>query len=279
MKRLFFRAKISVLSQFSSWFERINHLLVESIFATSKKIKTSNVEKLLKELCENAEVIIERAERYSQNPNFMPNEKELAYYYFLLKHYGAVYESRFGLIPPIQVFNEHRMALDHFIRAKSYTDTDREKHIGKAADHILRGLLDILKLNCAELKKIISKRHASFSLKILGGASDGEYIKEFVKLQNTAESKLYEAKCSEHNLEGIENPKIETVNKFIYAFVTHNEWHELQSKNMGALHFHRARYYAAKGITVIGSFLIGIAAGVIANHFFDIFNVIAEWLG
>jgi len=270
MKRLFLHVKISVLSRFSLWIERTNHLVVESIFTTSKKIKANDVEKLLKELCENADAIIEKANKYSQNPNFTQDEKDLAYYYFLLKHYSADYESRFGLIPPIQVFNEHRMALDHFIRAKSYTGTDREKHTGKAADHILRGLLDILKLNCAELKEITSKRHSLFPLKVLGGASDGEYIKEFVKLQNTAESKLYEAKCIEANLEISENQKVESVNKFIYAFVAHNAWHEFQSKKMGALLFHSAWYYSIKGITVIGSLLIGIAAGVVANHFFDI---------
>jgi hypothetical protein len=262
MKRLFFRAKISALSLISLWLERINHFVVEYIFVTSKKIQPPPINVGLKELCKKSDAVIKQAKEYSKKSNFTQNEEHLAYYYYLLKHYSSIYESYFGLIPPVQVFNEHRMALDHFIRAKASND---DKHIGKATDHILRGLLDILKLNCAELKKIISKRYASFSLKVWGGVSDGEYIKKYAKLQYTAESLLYEAKCCEYHLENAENSMVETANKFIYAFAAHNEWYEFQSKKMGEAIFHLARYYMIKGITVIAS----IATGVVACYIFS----------
>jgi hypothetical protein len=60
--------------------------------------------------------IIEKAKLYREKSSFQDLEKEIPYYYFILKNFIAVHESHFGTV---QVYNEHRMALDHFIRAKT----------------------------------------------------------------------------------------------------------------------------------------------------------------
>jgi len=40
---------------------------------------------------------------------FPESEREIPYYYYIVKNFIAEHESRFGTIP-IQVHNEHRMA-------------------------------------------------------------------------------------------------------------------------------------------------------------------------
>jgi hypothetical protein len=270
MKKLFLRAKKSVLSKLSLWLEQTDYSVRESIFAINEKIRTSDVEEELEKLRTEAETIINKAEEYRQAPGFMDEEKDLVYYYFLLKHYIAEYESYFDIVPPVQVFNEHRMTLDHFIRAKrAVHEKNREEDMNKATDHMLRGLLDILKLNCAGLRTKIVKRHAYIPHKVLGGVSNGEYIKEFIKLQNIAEDSINAAKRSDYIQNG-DDKKINLANKFIYAYIAHNRWYRFQFEHKGEVFFQYAWYYLIKGGTVVVSFLTGIAAGLAANHFSDI---------
>jgi hypothetical protein len=74
--------------------------------------ETKEAKNALDKLFLSSDIIIERAKEYAKKSSFSESEKEIPYYYFIVKNFIAEHESRFGTIP-IQVHNEHRMALDH----------------------------------------------------------------------------------------------------------------------------------------------------------------------
>lgn len=256
MKNLLLRVTRDILSKISVLLEKLNYRVQVRIFALYKQIKPNNIKKLR----ERADCVIRTAKQYSQTDSFTQDEQNLAYYYYLIKHYTAVYESYFGLVPPIQIFNEHRMALDHIIRAKDHKH--RAKNIEKATNHILRGLLDILKLSCAELKTTIQTEHNKYPPKVWGLVSDGEYIKNFFELQNTAENSMCDAKCSDYRLSGIDCQDTNIVDKFIYALEAHNEWRLFQIANRGKATISYAWYHIIKG----SSFAVAVGIGLCVNY-------------
>jgi len=166
--------------------------------------------------------------------------KELLYYNFSLRYFVAYYESRFDTIP-LQVYNEYRMAYDHFMRF-FIDEGDADSNWDKALSHTRRGVLDILKLNCFWLQEFISKRHTSIPKKALDFISNGEYIKNYSKLQTNAEVALWEAKRKEIEISSDPEKNIETVGYFIKAFLAHLNWDEYQHKNMGNTAFITAKY-------------------------------------
>jgi hypothetical protein len=188
MKRWLLHAKLRVLSTIHLLLEEyIDHPVEETTF---KLHCPPNTEKVLSELRENAQVMMDKAETYSKEAGFAKSEKALAKYYFLLKHHIAEFESCFGLVPPLQIFNEHRMALDHIIRARCANGTAIEtENMDKAANHIIRGLLDILKITCAQQRKKILEYHRHYPLKL--SVLGENYVKNFLERQDIAE-KLYE---------------------------------------------------------------------------------------
>lgn len=155
--------------------------------------ETKEAKKALDELFLSPDTIIKKAKKYAEESSFTESEKEIPYYYLIVKIFIAEHESRFGTIP-IQIYNEHRMALDHLVRAKkSYYDKNTKNAIG----HLRRALLDIVKLNCAGLRREIDKRQATIPKKALGLISNGDYIKGYIDMQNEAEDLLNKASLSD----------------------------------------------------------------------------------
>jgi len=152
------------------------------------------------------------------------------------------------------------MALDHIIRAKA--TNSGMTNMEKATNHILRGLLDILKLNCAELKTTIQKEHDGYPRKVWGLVADGEYIKNFIELQNTAENSICEAKCNDYRLDENSCWDVDVVNKFIYALEAHDEWRQYQREYRGRVFVGYTWYHIIRG----SSLLLAIIAGFVANY-------------
>jgi len=222
-----------------------------------KKAKES-----LSKLFKSPELIIEKAREYSEKSSFKETEKEIPYYYFMVKHFIAEHESRFGTIP-IQIHNEHRMTLDHIVRSGV---SDCIGNMNKAIGHLRRALLDIIKLNCAGLRKEIDKRHNAIPKKALGLISNGDYIKNFIEKQNEAEDSLNEARCEDHKIGNDIDANIEIVNLFIKAYIAHYEWYKYQYKNMGNALMIKTKYYVIAGYPLLISFVIGFVVNLIYDY-------------
>jgi hypothetical protein len=100
--------------------------------------KSAEAENGLDKLFSSPNHIIEKAKKYQKDSLFKDLEREIPYYYFVLKNFIAVHESNFGTIP-VQIYNEHRMALDHFVRAKT---SNYKEHINSAIGHLRRAVLE-----------------------------------------------------------------------------------------------------------------------------------------
>jgi len=266
MRIFFFNIEKSILSWLNLWLGRIDCFIIDRIFAINRKLKTND----LGNLSAKAVDLMEAARIHSENLAFEPDHRDFIYYHYLTKYYTAVFESYFGTIPPIQVFNESRMALDHLVRARE-KEEDRAENIGKATDHALRALLDLLKLNCVGLKEKIQKEHNRYPSNALGLVSDGDYIKRFAELRNNAEKCMFEAKFSDYNLEVSGCKKKEVANKFIHAFDAHNEWLQFQHEYRGKIIVGCTKYHILRA----GSFLFVIISGIVVCY---ISSEITEWI-
>ena len=239
----------------------------------SKLNKKTNDDKKLKEDLEKCpdkyESIVLAADKFSENPNFSDNhQKEIAYYYFLVKYFTAVLEATSKTIP-LQVFNEHRMALDHFIRAKANNDNDNIKS-GKG--HLYRALLDVLKLINAGLRNEIDKKQNSIPQKALGLISNGDYIKEYTSKKNEAEELLFDARCEDYKIGNDYTENKEVANRYIKAYIAHREWHKYQTDNMGNVLAIKTRYYMLKGLPVITTSIISLIIGILLEHYKQILD-------
>ena len=273
MPRWFLAAKLRVLSTIRLLLEEyVDHPVEETTF---KLHGLPNTEQVLSELRGNAQVMMDKAGSYSENPGFTKSEKALAKYYFLLKHHIAEFESCFGLVPPLQIFNEHRMALDHIIRARCASGTAAEtENMEKAANHVVRGLLDILKIACARQRKKILECHKHYPLKL--SVLGEKYVKNFLEHQDMAEKCMNEAKHGDCGLCGFGIPDMDdVVKKFITAFIAHNKWHQYQNEHTGYIFVRYMWSHAVKG----GSLIVAVIVGLIANHFFDIVGVVMKFFG
>jgi hypothetical protein len=259
MRTFFFCIAKFVLSKLNLLLGRIDYFIIDRIFAINQCLKTNSTGNLYAK----ADEVINEAKKHSENPAFKQKERDFVYYYYLTKHYTAVFESFFGIIPPIQIFNESRMALDHIIRARE-KEEDSAENMGKAANHALRGLLDILKLNCAGLRKKIQKEHKKYPSKLLGLVSNGDYIKMFVELQNKAETSMFEAKLGES-----ERIKTDVAKKFIYAFEAHNEWLQFQQEYRGTVIAVYAKYRTIRAMSFLFWAITSVITAVIACYIWE----------
>jgi hypothetical protein len=230
--------------------------------------KFEEAQKSLEKLFSSPSYIIEKANEYRERSSFKDSEREIPYYYFMLKHFVAIHESCFETIP-IQIHNEHRMALDHFIRART---NHHEEHTKSVIGHLRRAVLDIVKLNCAGLREEMDKRQNAIPKKALGLVSNGDYIKNYIKKQNEAESLLNEARCEDHKIGNNIELNEEIVNLYVKAYVAHYEWYKFQCENMGNALFIKTRYYVLIGLPVLISFLVGFAVNIVYGYLKQIFG-------
>lgn len=75
-----------------------------------------------------------------------------AYLYFIARFMVAVYEARMGRLP-IQVWNEYRNALDHFMRFVTNPVDENTAQLSRMEGHIQRAVLDICKFFCHAMEE------------------------------------------------------------------------------------------------------------------------------
>jgi len=260
MRTFFFCIAKFVLSKLNLLLGRIDYFIIDRIFAINQCLKTNSIGNLYAK----ADEVINEAKKHSENPAFKQNERDFVYYHYLTKHYTAVFESFFGIIPPIQIFNESRMAISHFIVAKEKKEDDKNdsaENMSKAVNHMLRGLLDLLKLNCYELRKKILKEHEKYPPKAIGLVSNGDYIKVFTELKNTAEDCMFKAKLGESD-----RIKTEVANKFIYALDAHDKWLQHQRENCGKIIAALTKYHIIRAGSILFAIMTGIITGIITYY-------------
>jgi hypothetical protein len=203
--------------------------------------------------------------------------KELAYYHFMLRHILAYYEARVD-VAPVQIYNEYRMAFDHYMRR---VEMNNEGHEKKALAHLLRANLDIIKLGCYWLKEYCEKKHRWMPKKALGIISNGEYIKTYTKLQVCAEGLFREAKEKEVLID--ESDNMDILDKFLVAFLKYKEWNEYQENNLENVMFINMKYYLIVGFPLMFTAVMGAIIGFILSRLLensgiviDVFNKIAH---
>jgi hypothetical protein len=139
--------------------------------------------------------------------------------------------------------------------------------------NLRRALLDIIKLNCAGLRKEIDKRHNAIPKKALGLISNGDYIKDFIKKQNEAEDLLNEARCEDRKIGDDIDVNIGIVNLFIKAYIVHYEWYKFQYENMGNALMIKTKYYVIAGYPLLISFIIGFVVNLIYDYLKEILGI------
>lgn len=156
--------------------------------------------------------------------------------YFLTKQTIAICEAR-SIFLPLQVYNEFRSALDHYMRAVTAAKDPknaRSKHLRSMEGHIQRAFLDMVKLGCADIRAKIDVVHKSYRKEALGIAGCGHsYMNKMHALLFKAEQLLTEAKAKEPELG--DTAEAEVRHAFLVAFRAHYLAHEHQKNSIPML--------------------------------------------
>lgn len=187
--------------------------------------------------------------------------KEIVFIYFVMKQTSAIYEAESKQLP-IQVFNEMRNALDHFVRSLIYpNEEDREsKNIEQMNRHIQRAFLDTSKLLCAFYDEKAKYRHSKFSDEAVGVLNQGDYQKEFTSLQNKAHETFTNAKLLDYKL-GTEN-SLDVREEYISAVIAHKKLLDYQTVNYPKLKWMQTRISLLKGMKWSSAIFASLIAGV-----------------
>ena len=194
-----------------------------------------------------------------------PNLKAVSQNYFLLKQTLAVYEA-YNRAIPIQILNEMRNAVDHHVRGLVQEDPqETEKHFKKMDGHIQRALLDLIKVACAYYDVNIRKRHKFFSRKAIGLVDNGEYIKDFSRLQNEAYLYFVDAKREDFRLGDDQSENDEVKRKYVTALIAHKNLDDFQVGNLYKVRWGAAKHYILKGWGYASAIIIGALGSYLAG--------------
>ncbi len=230
----------------------------------------SKTQEELDEIAKGVNEFLEHPSELSETISEHNNKyKEIVRSYFILKQISAMYEAESKILP-IQVFNEMRNALDHFIRSLIHPeDVEREaENIEQMRRHIQRAFLDISKLLCAFYDSSTKDRHLKFSDEAIGIVQEGEYQKEYTRLQVIAHEKFTEAKIQDYKL-GTDGTQL-VRNAYIDAVIAHKKILQYQADNYHFLKWAAAKATFLKGLKWSSAIAAGLVAGVILQAASDI---------
>jgi len=223
------------------------------------------IKQKLDSLFQSPESLIQAAKNYSCRPHLTETEQESVYYYYLLKCFIAEHQCYIASVS-VQTYNEHRMALDHFFRAKI---EQNESHNNKARGHLNRALLDIIKINCYFLSSRVKAIHKTIPNKAVGIVSNGKYIQDYFEKQKNAEDLLMFARIEDNKMGNCVYADKVILEHFIVAYFAHKKWFEFQSQNLGKIAWAKTKYYMLSGLSITGAFLLGLAVNYLSNILFN----------
>lgn len=130
--------------------------------------------------------------------------KPCAYMYYLARYLVSVFEARHHDLP-IQVWNEYRNALDHFMRHVSLVEPDhiyddKHQHISKMETHLQRAVLDVSKLLCVRSGAMIDKELESWGKDALDLVDGGRLLTEINTVHEEAIALFEKAKINDGQL-------------------------------------------------------------------------------
>lgn len=241
------------------------------------KIRDSNsTNKLSDDLLSKSEnsddLLYKRADSYVKTMG--PDDAHLANavkMYFLAKQAIIYYDARVSSIP-VQVFNELRNALDHFMRSLIYIDNGnpdrseyRSGHIKKMEGHLQRAFLDVSKLACAQISDQIESIHRKFGDKAIENADDGKYIRDISAICSVAEYQYIEAKEFESRLGGESDDDVRR--KFIKALSSYVHASEFQRRSIPSLYWAKSR--------IVSGLIGAITIAILGKLLYDIFKQVS----
>jgi hypothetical protein len=216
---------------------------------------------------QDLQAITESKEAFLANPreitkNLAPaveKYRPLLEVYFLMKQATALYEAESKRLP-IQVFNDMRNALDHIVRSMLPKGSEQEsRQLDKAEGHIQRAFLDTAKLLCAFFDESCNRRHRSFSAEQMAVASNGEYIREFTRLQYLSHAAFADAKLKDYELGGDDEVRVRE--KYVEAVLAHKRVYDYQKSNYHNLRWAKAKVTLLKGLSWLSAILASLVAG------------------
>lgn len=148
--------------------------------------------------------VLEAAEAISRQA---PREfRRSVYLYYMTRYWVSVHEARNHEIP-IQVWNEYHNALDHFNRLLTQPGTSVEDKVAvdhhnlpRMENHILRALLDIMKLFCVRVGDQFDTLLMQYEAEALSLVDQGRFKRNYLKMNREAEARLEHAKTTDHQL-------------------------------------------------------------------------------
>jgi hypothetical protein len=122
--------------------------------------------------------------------------------YYIARYLVSVYEARY-LELPIQVWNEYRNALDHFMRHVSSGGDEAQDdahHLQRMEGHIQRAVLDVTKILCVKSYDAITHEIEMWGDNVLDVIDDGTFRADIRKSLMEATDLLEEAKTNDAQL-------------------------------------------------------------------------------
>lgn len=138
------------------------------------------------------------ASEYSTS-NTLDEYKHAAYLYYIARYLVALYEARIGELP-VQVWNDYRNALDHFMRFVTNPVDSNKAQISRMEGHIQRAVLDINKYLCHEMESKINSMIEQEDLDCLRMIDNGEFYKKVLEDMRVAMAKFVNAKTTDNEL-------------------------------------------------------------------------------
>ncbi len=147
--------------------------------------------------------------------------KQLVYYYSITRYLVSVFEARNNKLP-IQVWNEYRNCLDHYIRSLTQQDNvNEDKQVKSSISHMQRATLDIVKLLCVFEDDWFLSLEKSKAYTLLCFVDNGNFLYQLNEKRSIAQDFICEAKTLDFELGN--NKDKEIITKYLDAFFAYED--------------------------------------------------------
>jgi len=227
-----------------------------------RKCKKPDLAKEIDALCINVSEFISDPDELAETVLAEDQEyKSIARMYLLLKQVSSVYEAESQVLP-IQVFNEMRSALDHFVRSiiKIEGADNRGQQLSRMKGHVFRATLDSIKLACEFYNKTIKVRHQRFKPKVLGMVDSGEYIKKVTHLQTLSHASYREARIKDLHIDG-DTSDVAVLNQYLEALLLHKKAYDYQAENYHKIVWAMGKSLAGFTLSTVQNLVLALFVG------------------
>lgn len=120
--------------------------------------------------------------------------KQIVEVYYIARYFMSWFESRETPEVPIQVWNEYRMAMDHFMRSLTSEEAENEAQLRRMDAHLQRAALDVLKLLFTSMSDSCGQFFKGYSAKAVNTLESGEFRTKATRLSDCAQLQYHKAK-------------------------------------------------------------------------------------